>query len=149
MPTRHRGPASETRPLNAYICLMRAAAAVTDRTSPPMREAGLSASQFGALEALLHAGPMHQTELARRLLKTGGNIVTVVRNLERDGLVSRVGDPGDKRSNLVSLTAKGRALVRQVFPSVLAAIVREFAVLAPREQESLRALCRRLGKGRE
>lgn len=149
MPTKHQGSPAEVRALNAYICLMRASASVTDRTSPPMRDAGLTPSQFGALEALLHGGSMKQNELAKKLLKTDGNIVMVVRNLEKRGLVERKESEADRRAIVVSLSAAGRALARRVYPKVLEEIVRNFGVLSPVDQDALRASCRRLGRGKE
>lgn len=144
MPTHFRGPARVVRALNAYITLVRASESVTARLLPRLERAGLSASQFGALEALYHLGPLCQADLGRKLLKTGGNVTMVVRNLERRGLVRR--ERGrDRRFNTVHLTPAGRRIIARVFPGHAAAIAREMAVLVPREQEHLRRLCRMLG----
>ena len=58
MSTHCRGSKKEIRALDAYIKLMRAAESVTDRTSRHLAAAGLTISQFGVLEALLHLGPL-------------------------------------------------------------------------------------------
>jgi MarR family transcriptional regulator, 2-MHQ and catechol-resistance regulon repressor len=145
MPTHHEGSRAEKRALDAYITLMRAAESVTARTSRPMAEHGLTVSQFGALEALLHLGPLAPTELARKLLKTGGNVTVVVRNLEARGLVTRRASGGDRRSYRVQLTPKGDELVRAVFPLVLERIVAELGALDAAEQDELHRLCRKLG----
>lgn len=126
---------------------MRAADSVTARTHRPMAEHDLSVSQFGALEALHHLGPLQPTELARKLLKTGGNITMVVGNLERRGLVSRRRSGDDRRRFLVQLTAKGQKLIEKVFPLVLERIVAELGTLAAPEQDELHRLCRKLGLG--
>ena len=147
MPTHHRGTREETRALDAYITLMRAADSVTARTNRPMAEHDLTVSQFGALEALLHLGPLQPTELARKLLKTGGNITMVVGNLERRRLVTRRRSPDDKRRFVVALTAKGEALIRKVFPLVLERIAAELSALGAAEQEELHRLCKKLGLG--
>jgi MarR family 2-MHQ and catechol resistance regulon transcriptional repressor len=149
MPTHHRGTRRETRALNAYITLMRAADSVTGRTAPVMAVSGLTVSQFGALEALLHLGPLQQSELARKLLKTSGNITMVVDHLERRGLVLRRREADDRRCIRVHLTGAGRALIGKAFPRVKAAIVAELSVLTATEQEDLRRLCRKLGLGAE
>ena len=83
MPTHYRGTAQERAALDAYIKLMRAADSVTARLDPLMRAAGLTVGQFGALEALLHRGPLCQRDLGRKLLRSGGNITVVVGNLAR------------------------------------------------------------------
>ena len=146
MPTHHEGTAEEVRALNAYIALMRSSESVTARTSAPMAAHDLTVSQFGALEALLHLGPLCQRDLAGKLLRTGGNMTMVVDNLERRALVVRKRVEPDRRYVAVHLTARGRALIRRVFPKVLASITAELGTLAAREQEELRRLCRKLGR---
>ena len=147
MGTRHQGPAVEVAALNAYIKLMRAAESVTARVHFALSD-GLTVSQFGALEVLLHCGSLCQRELAGKLLKSAGNITTVVDNLERRALVQRERDPADRRYVTVHLTAKGRLLIQELFPSVVANITREFSLLSPDEQRTLAKLCKRLGLGR-
>jgi MarR family 2-MHQ and catechol resistance regulon transcriptional repressor len=147
MPTHHEGTREEKRALDAYITLMRAADSVTARTSKAMTAHDLTVSQFGALEALLHLGPLQSSVLAKKLLKTSGNITMVVGNLERRGLVDRHRLEDDRRCVVVRLTAAGRKLIQKVFPLVLAAIVEELSALEPAEQETLRRLARKLGLG--
>ncbi|MBI3725890.1 MarR family transcriptional regulator [bacterium] len=145
MGTHHEGSAEEVRALNAYIALVRSSESVTARTSGPMADHDLTVSQFGALEALHHLGPLCQRDLAEKLLRTGGNMTMVVDNLEKRGLVVRKRGKDDRRFVAVHLSGEGRALVRKVFPKVLASIVRELGALTAREQEELRRLCRKLG----
>ncbi|MBS1193022.1 MAG: transcriptional regulator, MarR family, partial [Nitrospirae bacterium] len=74
MGTRYEGTKEETRALNAFIKLVRAAQSVTGRVESRFSEIGLSVSQFGALEALYHLGPLYQKDLASKILKSTGNI---------------------------------------------------------------------------
>ena len=145
MGTKHRGTAAETRALDTYIKLRRAVNAVNQRESEPMRDAGLTESQFGVLEALLHLGPLCQRELAAKVLKSAGNMTTVVDNLQRRGLVERKREAEDRRVVTVHLTDRGEALIREAFPGVVTALVGVFSVLTAGEQKQLAALCRRLG----
>jgi MarR family 2-MHQ and catechol resistance regulon transcriptional repressor len=145
MATRHQGSAAEKRALDAYIKLRRAVNAVSLREGEVMRAAGLTESQFGALEALHHLGPLCQHELAGKVLKSAGNMTTVVDNLERRGLVERRREGDDRRVVTVHLTDSGRDLVREVFPPVVEVLVDAFSALSARQQEQLAALCRRLG----
>jgi MarR family 2-MHQ and catechol resistance regulon transcriptional repressor len=145
MATRHQGPAAEKRALDAYVKLRRAVNAIALSEAEAMRSAGLTESQFGALEALHHLGPLCQHELAGKVLKSAGNMTTVVDNLERRGLVERRRDGVDRRVVTVHLTATGRELVREVFPRVVEVLMQAFSNLSAREQEQLAALCRRLG----
>lgn len=146
MPTRYRGSDEERRALNALITLRRAANAVSHREADLMRRHGLTESQFGVLEALLHLGPMCQRDLAGKILKSTGNLTTVVDNLERDGLVERRPNPDDRRMVSVELTAPGRGLIEEILPAHVASIVDLFSVLSADEQGELARLCRRLGR---
>jgi MarR family 2-MHQ and catechol resistance regulon transcriptional repressor len=146
MGTKYKGTQKEIRALNAFINFMRAADSVSSRLSRLLAKHGLTMSQFGALEALYHLGPLTQNELAKKLLKTSGNITMVVDNLEKRDLVKRVRSPEDRRSVSVTLTKNGRKFIESIFPQHVGSIVSEFEVLIPREQEVLRQLCRKLGK---
>ena len=145
--THHAGPADEVRALDAYIKLVRATDSLTDRTHRHLAEADLTVSQFGVLEVLLHLGPMCQKELGEKLLKSGGNITVVVRNLEKRGLVRRTRHAENRRFVTVDLTPPGRALVKRVFPRHVEGLVRETRVLSAAELETLGRLLKRLGTG--
>jgi MarR family 2-MHQ and catechol resistance regulon transcriptional repressor len=147
MPTRYRGTPEEETSLNAYVALLRAADSVVGRLAPALEAHGLTLTQLGVLEALLHLGPMCQRELGRKLLRSPGNVTLVLDNLTKRGLVSRVRDTADRRFVTVALTDAGRALIVEAFPAHLAGIVREMSVLGPAERESLRRLCRTVGTG--
>jgi MarR family 2-MHQ and catechol resistance regulon transcriptional repressor len=146
MATRYQGTRDEVRALNTFIKLTRAAESVAARLSGGLTDAGLTESQFGALEALYHLGPLHQRELGAKLLRSSGNITMVVDNLEKRGLVRRERGVEDRRFITVHLTEAGRRLIARIFPRHAARIAAELAVLTPQEQEELGRLCRKLGK---
>lgn len=148
MGTHHKGTAKEKLALDVFIKLLRASDGVIRRTNRPIRDAGLTESQFGVLETLYHLGPMCQGVLGGKILKSGGNITTVVDNLEKQGLAERKRVPGgDRRYVSVQLTKKGRALIKKVFPKVKDGITREVSVLSQTEQKELCALLKKLGLG--
>ncbi|MFW5784101.1 MAG: MarR family transcriptional regulator, partial [Spirochaetota bacterium] len=70
--------------LSAYVKLTRAESALQGRILDhhPL-SAGMTLSQFGVLEALLHKGRLSHHDAARKILKTPGNITSVVDQLER------------------------------------------------------------------
>lgn len=146
MGTRHRGTQTEVTALDAYIKLVRAVDSVSSRIHRHLDEVNLTITQFGVLEVLYHVGPLHQRDLAAKLLKSGGNITLVIDNLEKQNLVKRHREPDDRRCIKVCLTEKGQQLIAQVFPLHVAAVVQEMSVLSASEQEQLGYLCRRLGK---
>ena len=51
---------------------------------------------------------LKMSELSRFLMVTGGNVTGVTDELEREGLVSRINNPQDRRAWIVCLTDKGR-----------------------------------------
>ena len=107
----------------------------------------LTVSQFGVLETLHHLGPMCQSTLGAKLLRSGGNITMVIDNLEKRGLVHRQRDPEDRRMTVINLTKAGEELIQRVFPNHLQSIVQQMSVLSPQEQIQLGDLCKRLGMG--
>ena len=146
MATKYKGSAEEVRALSALINVMRAGDALTASLQRELAGKGLTPSQFGIMEVLLHVGPLCQGELAGKLLRSNGSTTAGVDGLERRGLVERRREPGDKRFVRVALTAKGRRLIAGVFPEHARTVARQFGVLSAGEQEDLRRLCRRLGK---
>lgn len=104
----------------------------------------LSVSQFGILEALYHLGPMCQKELAGKLLKSPGNITTIINNLQRDGLVIRAPFAGDKRYYTIELTPRGRSVIERLFPRHAEIVARRFSTLTAKEQQVLSRLLKKL-----
>lgn len=146
MPTHYSGTNKETLALNTFIKLNRACDSVNARLMDHDTHPGLSVTQFSALEALLHLGPMCQRELGTKLLKSNANITVVIDNLEKRGLVIRESHPADRRKFQISLTAAGEELIQSIFPAHVEAIVSEFSSLTLAEQQTLSDLCRKLGK---
>ncbi len=145
MPTKYQGSEEETRALNTYIKLQRAAETTFHRTTANLSDYDLSTSQFAVLEALYHLGTLSQRALAEKLLKSTGNISIVLKNMEKRGLIERQRDPDDNRYMQVSITAEGEALIRGMFPGHVAGIVAEMSPLTAAEQDELARLCRKLG----
>jgi len=143
--THYDGRPAEVRALDAYIKLTRAVSSVGARLAPALATAGLTPTQLGVLEALLHLGPLGQRVLGDKLLMSGGNITTVVDNLEARGLVRRERRGDDRRQVTVHLTPEGRRLITKVFPNHVSAIVEVFSALTPSEQETLGRLAKKLG----
>ncbi len=147
MPTHYQGTPKETLALNTFIKLTRSVETLLDRLSQRGTQGSLTPSQFGVLETLYHLGPMCQSELGSKLLRSSGNITMVIDNLEKHQLVRRERHPDDRRMVQVSLTEAGSQLIAEMFPRHLVSIVEELSVLDAREQETLGRLCRKLGLG--
>ena len=116
------------------------------RSSTTLAAAGLTTSQFGVLEALYHLGPLCQKDLARKILKSTGNMTLVIDNLEKRSLVERVQDDQDRRYFKIHLTPQGKDLISMVFPRHAAIAESVFAALDKVEQDQLGRLLKKLGR---
>ncbi len=137
----------QERALRVWIALARCYSTLHKAVACKVAEYDLTTPQFGVLEALHHLGPLSLGELAEKLLVTGGNITYVMGRLEAMGLVTRERSGSDRRVVRAHLTAKGRRLIQEVFPGHARFIEGLLAHLEPEEQEELRRLLKKLGKG--
>jgi MarR family transcriptional regulator, 2-MHQ and catechol-resistance regulon repressor len=143
-PRSHRS--QERLALLTYVKLMRAANSARNFAARSLGDTGLTLTQFAVLEALYHLGPMSLSEVAQKVLTTGGNLTMVAGNLEKQGLAKRQPSPEDKRVQIVALTPKGKSLIRQIFPRHASAIAEFLSGLKLEEQARLGDLCRKLGR---
>lgn len=131
--------------LNTFTKLMRAAESVSVDVHKHLAGKGLTISQFGILEALFHLGPMPQKTVARKILKSQGNITMVIDNLEKRGLVSRERNSEDRRSFIVKLTDLGDRCIADLFPDHADIINHRMTRLNESEQKELGRLLKKLG----
>jgi MarR family transcriptional regulator, 2-MHQ and catechol-resistance regulon repressor len=132
--------------LRAYVKLLRAGRAVLARVEPRLAQAGLTPTQLGVLEAILHKGPLTQRDLGRKVLTSAGNMTDVVDKLEARGLVRRTRSPRDRRIAVVALTQTGEALIQGLFPRHARDIAAAMSGLSGTELRTLGALLRKLGR---
>lgn len=137
----------DERALRLWIALARCYATFSRAVACKVAEYDLTAPQFGVLEALYHKGPLSLGELAEKLLVTGGNVTYVMDRLEAMGLVTRERSGDDRRVVRAHLTSRGRATIEAVFPGHVEFIRDLVSSLNPDEQEALRELLKKLGKG--
>jgi DNA-binding MarR family transcriptional regulator len=73
----------------------------------------LDRAAYSILCRVHEAGPLRLSGLAARTGVDASTVSRQVQQLERTGLVGRVGDPADRRASLLALTAEGdRVLAR-------------------------------------
>jgi len=145
MGTHYKGTDKEVRALDLMIKLTRACESVLSATKDVYTKAGLTESQFEVLEALYHLGPMPQKEIAVKILKSKGNLTTIIRNLLKRKLVTRAEQQADKRYYLIRISPSGEKLIRQIFPAHVKRMVEAVSGLNPQEQQQLAGLCKKLG----
>jgi DNA-binding MarR family transcriptional regulator len=83
-------------------------------------------------------------ELAAMLNVSPRNVTGLIDNLERDGLVARVPDPGDRRSVQATLTEKGRKRIDSIWRDAVRRQVGVVEGFSEEELAQLRHLCLRL-----
>ena len=140
-------PSRIAEALGAYVKLLRASKAVLARIEPGLARDGLTATQLGVLEAILHKGPLSQRELGRKVLTSAGNMTDLLDKLAARGLVRRARVAGDRRSVRVELTPCGRDLIVDLFPRHALDIAAAMGELDPAELRQLGTLLRKLGRG--
>src|ERR1700691_2313102 len=149
MPTHFQGDADTVRALSAFINLVRASDSTIAKTTAHLEDLGVTHGQFAVLEALLHRGPMCQHTLGKKLLRSGGNVTLGVDNLGRHGWGRRERQVNDRRMVEIHLTPKGRRLITRVFPEHAKMVAKVMSELSAAEQEQLRKIARKLGRGAE
>ena len=118
-----------------------------------MRAAGLAAREFdgGAhprdaalLATLQAAGPLSQQQLAKALDVNRTAMVKLIDGLEGRGLVERVRNPDDRRTNLLVPTRAGTETLAELLPRMARAEAELTERLSAAEHERLNALLRAL-----
>ncbi len=129
--------------LDTFAKLLRTSRALLLRIEARLATAGLTATQFGVMEAVLHEGALSQRELSRRVLTSAGNMTDLVDKLEARGLVLRARQRLDRRAVMVELTDTGRGLIEPLYAEHVAEVSAAMAVLSGDE---LGLLCELLVK---
>jgi MarR family transcriptional regulator, 2-MHQ and catechol-resistance regulon repressor len=136
---------SDRSGIHLWLLLWKATKAIETQAHRSVRTTGLGLSDFGVLEALLHKGPLPVNALGKKVLLTSGSMTAAVDRLERRGWVERRFAESDRRSRIVSLTAQGAKLIRQVFADHARDMELAFSSLDKPEKEDLANLLRKLG----
>jgi DNA-binding MarR family transcriptional regulator len=103
------------------------------------QEAGaeLSPSQTAALATIERHGPLTPSELADRERVQRPTVTRVLARLEEARLVDRAGDPQDRRSSLVSISAAGSELLQAMRDRKDAFLAQRIDALEPADREAL------------
>jgi MarR family 2-MHQ and catechol resistance regulon transcriptional repressor len=132
--------------LQLVIAIGRALQAMERVVRPPLAASGLAMTEFAVLEALYHKGPLRLGEIRDRILVTGASTTYVVKKLEERGLMRRKPYADDSRVVLGELTAKGRALIEEVFPEHVELLQQATAGLTVSEKREASRLLRALSR---
>lgn len=129
--------------LSTLVVFTRAEQKIHKMEYETMKAGGLTSSQFAVLEALYNKGDLKICEIIEKILTTSGNITVVIKNLEKDELVSKYSDPEDKRSMIISITDKGRKIMDDIFPKHVENINDIFSILTIEEKLELKKILKK------
>jgi MarR family 2-MHQ and catechol resistance regulon transcriptional repressor len=132
--------------VHLWLILWKAFRAMEAHAGRSIAGLGLCQSDFGVLEALLHKGPLAVKALGAKVLLTSGSMTAAIDRLERRGWVTRGGDPDDRRSRIVRLTAEGRKTIQALFANHEQDMEQAVAGLTREERVQVIDLLRKLGQ---
>jgi MarR family transcriptional regulator, lower aerobic nicotinate degradation pathway regulator len=105
---------------------------------------GLRSYHYRLLAALEQWGPVGQADLGRSTSVDRSDVVALLVELERLGLIERTVNPDNRRRNIVSITPAGRKQLRALDHVVDEIQERVLAPLSPGERRQLTRLRRKL-----
>jgi MarR family 2-MHQ and catechol resistance regulon transcriptional repressor len=106
---------------------------------------GLCLTDFAALEALLHKGPLMISQIQEKVLLASGSMTAAVDRLEKLGLVVRKTSSSDRRARVVELTAEGKRLATSCFERHAKDLEALMSALSKKEMEQLYGSVKKLG----
>ncbi|HZD38293.1 MAG TPA: MarR family transcriptional regulator [Actinomycetes bacterium] len=113
-------------------------------SEPALRPLGIIGRELAVLSVLAGDGSLSQDQAARRLAIDRTTMVALLDGLQDKGLVERHPHPGDRRRNVVELTAEGRKVLDKAMGATRDAEARFLAPLgdadAKRFRDALRTL---------
>ncbi len=139
-------PLTAIRALPSWI-LGRAAARGRALVADALAAEGLKMWHHVALSAVRDLAPVAQADLARGIALDPKDLVGILNDLQRAGLVVRAPDPGDRRKNAVSLTEEGGLLLERCEQAARTANEELLAPLSAAERELFMLLLTRISGG--
>src|SRR6266404_1216162 len=106
---------------------------------------GLCLTDFVALEALLHKGPLTISEIQNKVRLASGSMTAAVDRLEKLRLVVRKSSSTDRRARVVHLTAEGKRLAASCFERHAKDLEALMSGLSRKEKEQLYGSIKKLG----
>lgn len=103
------------RALKLWVVMNRAARSLEAHLREQVASHGLTYTEFGVLEVLLHRGTLPIGEIGDRILLTSGSMTYVINKLEKRNLIVRRECASDRRVIYAELTRSGKDLIRRAF----------------------------------
>lgn len=129
---------------DASFLLARATAIALADASRVLAEQGLKVRSYAVLALVAGELRPSQREVAQVLRLDPSQVVALVDELERAGLVERVPDANDRRANLVVATERGRTAAAAARDALRDVDARLYGGLGDEEREQLASLLNRI-----
>jgi MarR family 2-MHQ and catechol resistance regulon transcriptional repressor len=146
--TRSNAPMSTKASVDAsglWLVLARCHRALSQIAEHSIEEAGLCLTDFAALEALLHKGPLTITEIQGKVLLASGSMTAAVDRLEKKEMIIRRPAANDRRAKVLELTPEGKRVIETASRRHATELESAMVVLSQAEKRHLYALLKRLG----
>jgi MarR family transcriptional regulator, organic hydroperoxide resistance regulator len=130
-------PSDMADPLRVWFRFIRLHRRALNAIAGELKTLGLSIAQFDLLSTLTEREGLSQQELAERLYVTKGNVSGLLDRMVEAGLVERRAIPGDRRSNSLYLTGKGRDLAEKGIAAQKAYVAETLGSLPPKDLADL------------
>ena len=128
-----------------WLVILKSHRALSLLAERSIANTGLCLTDFAALEALLHKGPLTITEIQDKVRLASGSMTAAVDRLENFGLVVRKSSPSDRRARVVELTAKGKRLAASSFERHAKDLEGLMSALSEKEKEQIYGPLKKLG----
>ena len=125
----------------------RVARSIAQQLAEEIRPAGVAIGQWGVLMFLWARDGMSQADLSRLVAIEPPTMVRTIDRMVRDGLVTRIADPGDGRVSRIHLTDHGRTLRDELVPKAVTVNATTLGRLSTSERRTLRRLLVKLLEG--
>lgn len=132
--------------MKTAVRLEKASLKIVNLTINYLSQHNLTFNQFKVLEVLYHLGDLNIGSITKLTMSTPGNITVVVKNLKRDGWITSIKDPNDSRASILSITQKGKDIMKIVFPNHAKNLTQAMKVLNDEELDTLYDLLNKVYK---
>jgi DNA-binding MarR family transcriptional regulator len=132
--------------LRIWLRLLTCTQLIERRVRSGLREEfGTTLPRFDLMAQLeRHRDGLKMNEISRMLMVTGGNVTTIVDQLEKEGLVERLDEPDDRRAFRIRLTRVGDKSFAEMARAHEQWVVELLSGLSRREHDELLKLLAKL-----
>ena len=128
-----------------WLVILKSHRALSLLAEQSIANTGLCLTDFAAVEALLHKGPLTITEIQDKVRLASGSMTAAVDRLEKLGLIVRKSSPSDRRARVVHLTAEGKRLAASSFERHAKDLEELMSPLSEKEKEQIYGPLKKLG----